>query len=77
MKNPKVFNAFFVIDEEELTLEEIAGIVESKIKATFKDPNTVNGEWTSMSTGTSYILVPVEAVPLGEKTGIFPNKKEE
>lgn len=75
MKDPKVFPAFFVTDEEDVTLEEMQALVEAKAKE-LKFGNKYRN-WMAMGTGTTYIVVPKEAIPYGEASGLFADVEEE
>jgi len=75
MKDPKVFPAFFVTDEEGLGLEEIRALVEAKAKELKLGKEHPN--WMAIGTGTTYIVVPKEAIPYGEATGLFTDMEEE
>ena len=75
MKEPKVFPAFFVTDAEDITLDEMQKLVEAKAKE-LKFGNKYRN-WMTMGTGTTYIVVPKEAIPYGEASGLFVDVEEE
>jgi len=75
MKDPKVFPAFFVTDEEDITLDEMQKLVEAKAKE-LKFGNKYRN-WMAMGTGTTYIVVPKETIRYGEATGLFTDMEEE
>lgn len=77
MKNPKVFIAFFVTDDEPLNLGEIGMLIENKANRIMKGEDKFGLEWSCVGTAPSYIIVPKEAVPYGERTGIFPKQESE
>ena len=75
MKDPKVFPAFFVTDEEDVTLDEMQALVEAKAKELKFGKEYRN--WMAMGTGTTYIVVPKETIPYGEASGLFTDMEEE
>ena len=76
MKRPKIFPAFFIASDRNLTLEDLTELLRPVAD---REMNPAAGihSWQVLSTGTTYLAVPDEALPYGSASGMFPDKGTE
>ena len=76
MMGPKIFPAFFIASDGNLTLEDLTELLRPVADREMNPASDIRS-WQVLSTGTTYLAVPDEALPYGSASGMFPDKDTE
>lgn len=76
MMGPKIFPAFFIASDGNLTLEDLTELLRPVADREMNPASDIRS-WQVLSTGTTYLAVPDEALPYGSASGMFPDKGTE
>lgn len=72
---PKIFPAFFIASDGNLTLEDLTELLRPVADREMNPASDIRS-WQVLSTGTTYLAVPDEALPYGSASGMFPDEEE-